>query len=292
MEVLCFLLRCYNKKGNAALWVLLLNIIAMKRTIISFLAVAAVVAGLVSCKGNSDTKYKVVVEAVNSLENGRIAWKSGEPIVMWDDSMEPVQIAVNELGEDRSMAQFTLNDSVETQGICRFVHPASMYKGNGVVAIPTKQNACMKVTDLPSYAEVAGDGTDVAVLTIGPLGNDVEEVIATLAATNPSLSVAHYDMRFLKPLDEQLLHEVGQRFRRIVTIEDGVRNGGFGSAILEWMSDHGYQPQMTRLGLPDSFVEHGTIDELRHIVGLDRQSILNAIQGISDAHDLNSNSQL
>ena len=136
------------------------------------------------------------------------------------------------------------------------------------------------------------DGTDVAVLTIGPLGNDVEEVIATLATTNPSLSVAHYDMRFLKPLDEQLLHEVGQRFRRIVTIEDGVRNGGFGSAILEWMSDHGYQPQMTRLGLPDSFVEHGTIDELRHIVGLDRQSIQNAIQGISDAHDLNSNSQL
>ena len=136
------------------------------------------------------------------------------------------------------------------------------------------------------------DGTDVAVLTIGPLGNDVEEVIATLATTNPSLSVAHYDMRFLKPLDEQLLHEVGQRFRRIVTIEDGVRNGGFGSAILEWMSDHGYQPQMTRLGLPDSFVEHGTIDELRHIVGLDRQSIQNAIQGINDAHDLNSNSQL
>ena len=136
------------------------------------------------------------------------------------------------------------------------------------------------------------DGTDVAVLTIGPLGNDVEEVIATLTTTNSSLSVAHYDMRFLKPLDEQLLHEVGQRFRRIVTIEDGVRNGGFGSAILEWMSDHGYQPQMTRLGLPDSFVEHGTVDELRHIVGLDRQSILNAIQGISDAHDLNSNSQL
>ena len=134
------------------------------------------------------------------------------------------------------------------------------------------------------------DGTDVAVLTIGPLGNDVEEVIATLATTNPSLSVAHYDMRFLKPLDEQLLHEVGQRFRRIVTIEDGVRNGGFGSAILEWMSDHGYQPQMTRLGLPDSFVEHGTVDELRHIVGLDRQSIQNAIQGINDAHDLNSNS--
>ena len=117
-------------------------------------------------------------------------------------------------------------------------------------------------------------GSDVAVLTIGPIGNDVEEIISNLATP---LSVAHYDMRFLKPLDEQLLHEVGRTFRRVVTIEDGVRNGGLGSAVLEWMSDHGYQPQVVRLGLPDEFVEHGTIAELRHIVGLDRENILKAI---------------
>jgi len=117
------------------------------------------------------------------------------------------------------------------------------------------------------------DGNDVAVLTIGPIGNDVADVISQL----PQLSVAHYDMRFLKPLDEQLLHEVGRRFRRIVTVEDGVRNGGLGSAVLEWMSDHGYQPRITRLGLPDHFVEHGTVGELRQLVGLDNESIRRSI---------------
>ena len=117
------------------------------------------------------------------------------------------------------------------------------------------------------------DGNDVAVLTIGPIGNDVADVISQL----PQLSVAHYDMRVLKPLDEQLLHEVGRRFRRIVTVEDGVRNGGLGSAVLEWMSDHGYQPRITRLGLPDHFVEHGTVSELRQLVGLDNESIRRSI---------------
>ena len=113
------------------------------------------------------------------------------------------------------------------------------------------------------------DGNDVAVLTIGPIGNDVEDIISGLSGK----SVAHYDMRFLKPLDEKILHEVGQKFKRIITIEDGVRNGGLGSAVLEWMSDHGYTPQITRMGLPDTFVEHGTIQQLREIVGIDNESI-------------------
>ena len=113
------------------------------------------------------------------------------------------------------------------------------------------------------------DGDDVAVLTIGPLGNDVQEIISEL----PEKSVAHYDMRFLKPLDENILHEVGRKFQRIITVENGVRNGGLGSAVLEWMNDHGYQPRITRMGLPDRFVEHGTVDELRHIVGIDKESI-------------------
>ena len=114
------------------------------------------------------------------------------------------------------------------------------------------------------------DGDDVAVLSIGPIGNEVEQVILP--------GIAHHDMRFLKPLDEAILHEVGRKFRRIVTVEDGVRNGGFGSAVLEWMSDHGYSPKIMRLGLPDAFVEHGTVAELRRIVGLDRESILKAIK--------------
>ena len=132
------------------------------------------------------------------------------------------------------------------------------------------------------------DGTDVAILSIGPIGNDVAEVISELAgqsnqssptsqtSSTSNCNPAHYDMRFLKPLDEDILHEVGQRFKHVVTIEDGVRNGGLGSAVLEWMNDHGYQPRVTRLGLPDAFVEHGTVAELRQIVGLDKESIRQA----------------
>ena len=117
------------------------------------------------------------------------------------------------------------------------------------------------------------DGDDVAVLTIGPMGNDVAKVIDEIK----ELSVAHYDMRFLKPLDEDILHEVGKKFRRIITVENGVRNGGLGSAVLEWMSDHDYDVKVTRMGLPDQFVEHGTIDQLREIIGLDNESIKKAI---------------
>ena len=123
------------------------------------------------------------------------------------------------------------------------------------------------------------EGSDVAVLTLGPIGNDAAEAIAEVEKEEEGrLSVAHYDMRFLKPLDESLLHEIGNKFDRIVTIEDGVRMGGFGSAILEWMSDHNYHPHITRMGLPDEFVEHGTIAQLREIVHMDKESIKEAIK--------------
>ena len=121
------------------------------------------------------------------------------------------------------------------------------------------------------------DGNDVAVLSIGPIGNNVTEAIANLSGTS-DLSVAHYDMRFLKPIDEDILEEVGRRFKKIVTVENGVKQGGLGSAVLEWMNDHGYQPQVIRLGLPDQFVEHGKVCELNKIVGLDAESIARAIR--------------
>ena len=121
------------------------------------------------------------------------------------------------------------------------------------------------------------EGTDVAVLSIGPVGNTVHQAIADLAAEGSTLSIAHYDMRFLKPLDEDILKEVGERFQRIITVEDGVRNGGMGSAVLEWMSDHGYQPRITRLGLPDEFVEQGTVAQLHHLVGIDKEGIIRSL---------------
>ena len=120
------------------------------------------------------------------------------------------------------------------------------------------------------------DGDDVAVLSIGPIGNNVTEAISGLSGTS-DISVAHYDMRFLKPLDEQILEEVGRKFKRIITVENGARKGGLGSAVLEWMNDHGYQPTVTRLGFPDHFVEHGKVCELQKIVGIDAEAIMKAI---------------
>ena len=125
------------------------------------------------------------------------------------------------------------------------------------------------------------DGTDVAVLSIGPIGNNVTRAIASLSSQNSntsSPSVAHYDMRFLKPLDEAILDEVGRKFKHVITVENGVRQGGLGSAVLEWMNDHGYAPKVKRLGLPDNFVEHGTVKELQHIVGIDEEGIVKAIK--------------
>lgn len=123
------------------------------------------------------------------------------------------------------------------------------------------------------------EGNDVAVLSYGPLGNDVQRAIDELQQEGNTISVAHYDLRFAKPLDTALLTTVAQRFSRIVTIEDGARAGGIGSAVLEWMSDHHFTPELTRLGLPDNFVEHGTVAQLREIVGLDIESIKKAIKG-------------
>ena len=122
------------------------------------------------------------------------------------------------------------------------------------------------------------DGTDVAVLSIGPIGNNVTRAIAELG---DSVSVAHYDMRFLKPLDESILDDVGRKFKRIITVENGVRNGGMGSAVTEWMSDHGYEPHIKRLGLPDRFVQHGKVSELQAIVGIDKDGIIKAIQELT-----------
>ena len=116
-----------------------------------------------------------------------------------------------------------------------------------------------------------GEGEGIAILTIGPVGNTVEKMLSTDTQHLPP--VTHYDMRFLKPLDEDILHEVGKKFKKVITIEDGVRNGGLGSAVTEWFQDHDYQVKVKRLGLPDSFVEQGTVAELHHIVGIDEESI-------------------
>lgn len=122
------------------------------------------------------------------------------------------------------------------------------------------------------------DGTDVAILSIGASGNDVSKAIELVSAEG--LSVAHYDMIYLKPIDEDLLHEVGKNFSKIITVENGVIQGGLGSAVLEFMSDNGYCPRIKRIGIPDKFIEHGSVPELNKLCGIDVESIAACIRNL------------
>ena len=115
-------------------------------------------------------------------------------------------------------------------------------------------------------------GERVAIVSIGPIGNN-----ATKAIAQSGLNVGHYDLRFLKPLDDALLHDICQHYDHLITLEDGCMQGGMGSAVLEWMNDHGYVLPVTRMGIPDEFIEHGTVDELQHICHMDVDSIVAAI---------------
>jgi len=127
------------------------------------------------------------------------------------------------------------------------------------------------------------EGKDVAVLTLGPIGTEAAQAIvqAEMQAANEGreLSVAHYDMRFLKPIDTSILDEVGKRFKHIITVEDGVKKGGLGSAVTEYLTEHRLIEGKTIdcLGLPDEFVEHGTVKELQKIVGIDAETIAETI---------------
>ncbi|MGW8122303.1 1-deoxy-D-xylulose-5-phosphate synthase [Roseivirga echinicomitans] len=120
------------------------------------------------------------------------------------------------------------------------------------------------------------DGKDVAVLTIGHIGNYVTTVRETLS--KEGLTPAHYDMRFVKPLDEELLHDIFRNFKKVVTVEDGCIMGGFGSAILEFMADNNYNAQIKRLGIPDAIIEHGTQEQLHAECNFDEAGIANAVR--------------
>ena len=115
-------------------------------------------------------------------------------------------------------------------------------------------------------------GTDVALLSIGPIGNKGIEAAHILE--KEGISLAHYDMRFAKPIDEIILHEVFKKFKKIMTLEDGCIQGGMGSAVLEFMADHGYQANVTRLGIDDQFIEHGSQEELHTECGYNTEDII------------------
>jgi 1-deoxy-D-xylulose-5-phosphate synthase len=123
------------------------------------------------------------------------------------------------------------------------------------------------------------DGKNISILSIGHPGNFVQHALQQLPIEIPK--PAHFDLRFVKPLDEELLHEVCKNFDKIITIEDGTINGGFGSAVLEFMANNQYYTPLTRLGVPDKFVEHGSLSELYHECGFDVEGIKQIIIQIS-----------
>lgn len=123
-------------------------------------------------------------------------------------------------------------------------------------------------------------GKDLAVLSIGPIGNTAAKAISKIEESMPEISIAHFDIRFLKPIDKNTLKKIGQNFDKIITIEDGVKMGGLGSAVLEFMAENNFCPKIKVLGLPDEFVEHGSVAELQHEVGIDLEGICNQIKSM------------
>ncbi len=147
-------------------------------------------------------------------------------------------------------------------------------RGNGVM---TEWKTPFKAIKIGEGRKVTA-GEDIAILTIGHPGNFAQKAIEALKGSG--VSIAHYDMRFVKPLDTLLLHEIFSKFSKVLTVEDGCLMGGFGSAVLEFMVDQKYQAEVIRLGIPDEYIHHGTQEELWADCGFDAQSIIQTISTI------------
>lgn len=183
----------------------------------------------------------------------------------------------------RPIPNLTISSPMDERELRRLMYTAQLpNKGTFVIRYPRGRGVlsdwrCSLEEIAVGTGRKLHEGDDVAILSLGPIGTDVEQAITELTAEGETVSVAHYDLRFVKPLDETLLNEVGNKFQRVITIEDGVRNGGMGSAVLEWFSDHHFTPRLTRLGLPDQFIEQGTVQQLHQLARIDVASIKKAI---------------
>ena len=181
----------------------------------------------------------------------------------------------------RPIPNITISSPYDECELRRLMYTASLPgKGTFVIRYPRGKGSlvdwrCELEEVKVGTGRVIAEGTDVAFLTIGPIGKVMEDIVADAASNG--VSVAHYDMRFLKPLDEAIMHEVGKKFKYVVTLEDGSVKGGLGSAVLEFMAANGYSPKVEIMGLPDMFVEHGTPAELYRTCGIDRESVLRTI---------------
>ena len=197
----------------------------------------------------------------------------------------PTHHGVFDIAALRPVPNLTLCSPMDECELRRMMYTAQLPgKGTVVIRYPRGKGVCGEDWQCPleeipvGKARCISQGKDVAVLSYGPIGNDVQKAVNELKEEGCPLSVAHYDMRFCKPLDTELLEDVSARFKRVVTVEDAQRAGGFGSAVLEWMSDNNKDVKVQRIGLPDHFVEHGTVNELKVIAGIDNDTIKKVIR--------------
>ena len=194
----------------------------------------------------------------------------------------PTHHGVYDLAYFRPIPNLTISSPMDEHELRRLMYTAQLPdKGPFVIRYPRGRGVLVDwkcpLEEVPvGKGRKLKDGKDIAVITIGPIGNTAAHAIER-AEAEKGLSIAHYDLRFLKPLDEALLHEAGRNFKRIVTIEDGTRKGGMGSAVLEFMADNNYTPHVERIGVPDAFIEHGTVQELHQLCGMDEEGIYNIL---------------
>ena len=190
----------------------------------------------------------------------------------------PTHHGVFDLAYFRPIPNLTISSPMDEHELRRLMYTAQLPdKGPFVIRYPRGRGVLpdwrCPLEEIPvGKGRKLKEGKDLAVITLGPIGNTASHAIGR-AEKDKGISIAHYDLRFLKPMDEALLHEAGRNFRRIVTVEDGIRKGGMGSAILEFMADNGYAPQVERIGVPDTFVEHGKVQELYRLCGMDEEGI-------------------
>lgn len=184
----------------------------------------------------------------------------------------------------RCIPNMVVTAPMDEEELRNLMFTATKFEGPFSIRYPRGQGVMPEwrtpMREIPiGQGRIIKEGEDVAILTIGHIGNYAVE--ATEMLVKEGLNPAHYDMRFVKPLDESLLQEVFGKFKKVITVEDGCLMGGFGSAVVEWMMDNGYQAQVKRLGIPDRIVEHGEQIELHRECGFDPEGIAEAIRELA-----------
>jgi 1-deoxy-D-xylulose-5-phosphate synthase len=182
----------------------------------------------------------------------------------------------------RSVPNMVISAPMDEKELRNLLYSAQLEKNKGPFSIRYPRGKGLHRDWFQPFTEIKTgksrllkEGNDIALLTIGYPGNTAAKVLKKME--NEKISIAHYDMRFIAPLDFAVLNEIFKKFRYIITVEDGILKGGFGSAIIEFMADNGYSAEIRRLGIPDYFVEHGTQDELYRECGYDAEGIEIAI---------------